>query len=129
MAITISKFHADILPDEGDVLRRLITEAGLDANEREAISSHAVDLVNAIRTAARPGIMESFLAEYGLSTEEGVALMCLAEALWQGAGRQQHSRSWHVENRGETAGGTGNPQGGRASNARNGAAVCAGGNH
>ena len=25
--------------------------------------------------------MEAFLAEYGLSTEEGVALMCLAEAL------------------------------------------------
>jgi RHH-type proline utilization regulon transcriptional repressor/proline dehydrogenase/delta 1-pyrroline-5-carboxylate dehydrogenase len=27
-----------------------------------------------------PGIMEQFLATYGLSTEEGVALMCLAEA-------------------------------------------------
>ena len=25
--------------------------------------------------------MEVFLAEYGLSTEEGIALMCLAEAL------------------------------------------------
>ena len=25
--------------------------------------------------------MQSFLAEYGLSTDEGVALMCLAEAL------------------------------------------------
>ena len=28
-----------------------------------------------------PGLMEVFLAEYGLSTDEGVALMCLAEAL------------------------------------------------
>ena len=27
------------------------------------------------------GLMEVFLAEYGLSTDEGVALMCLAEAL------------------------------------------------
>ena len=29
----------------------------------------------------RPGLMEVFLAEYGLSTKEGIALMCLAEAL------------------------------------------------
>jgi RHH-type proline utilization regulon transcriptional repressor/proline dehydrogenase/delta 1-pyrroline-5-carboxylate dehydrogenase len=33
------------------------------------------------RADTRPGLMEVFLAEYGLSTEEGVALMCLAEAL------------------------------------------------
>ena len=41
----------------------------------------AADLVNAIRHDSKPGLMEVFLAEYGLSTEEGVALMCLAEAL------------------------------------------------
>ena len=29
----------------------------------------------------KPGLMEVFLAEYGLSTDEGIALMCLAEAL------------------------------------------------
>ena len=34
-----------------------------------------------IRAGAQPGLMEVFLAEYGLSTEEGIALMCLAEAL------------------------------------------------
>jgi RHH-type proline utilization regulon transcriptional repressor/proline dehydrogenase/delta 1-pyrroline-5-carboxylate dehydrogenase len=34
-----------------------------------------------MRADTRPGLMEVFLAEYGLSTEEGVALMCLAEAL------------------------------------------------
>ena len=34
-----------------------------------------------VRGATTPGLMESFLAEYGLSTKEGVALMCLAEAL------------------------------------------------
>ena len=30
---------------------------------------------------ASPTVMEAFLAEYGLSTDEGVGLMCLAEAL------------------------------------------------
>jgi hypothetical protein len=32
--------------------------------------------------------MEVFLAEYGLSTDEGIALMCLAEALLRGARRR-----------------------------------------
>ncbi len=34
-----------------------------------------------IRSHSTPGLMEVFLAEYGLSTDEGIALMCLAEAL------------------------------------------------
>lgn len=38
-------------------------------------------MVRHIREEADPGLMEVFLAEYGLSTDEGIALMCLAEAL------------------------------------------------
>ncbi|HAG26821.1 MAG TPA: bifunctional proline dehydrogenase/L-glutamate gamma-semialdehyde dehydrogenase, partial [Rhodobacter sp.] len=34
-----------------------------------------------IRTHKSPALMEVFLAEYGLSNPEGIALMCLAEAL------------------------------------------------
>jgi len=34
-----------------------------------------------MRNSGNPGLMEMFLAEYGLSTNEGIALMCLAEAL------------------------------------------------
>lgn len=75
------KFDAPTLPNEADVLNRLVAEAGLDVADRQNISKHATTLVEKIRTATRPGIMESFLAEYGLSTDEGVALMCLAEAL------------------------------------------------
>jgi RHH-type proline utilization regulon transcriptional repressor/proline dehydrogenase/delta 1-pyrroline-5-carboxylate dehydrogenase len=48
---------------------------------RAAAQTRAVDLVKAIRGAGRPGLMEVFLSEYGLSTNEGIALMCLAEAL------------------------------------------------
>ncbi len=73
--------RADTLPDEAAVLRRLIAGAAIDAPTRAAIAEHAADLVRRVRGSSTPGLMESFLAEYGLSTREGVALMCLAEAL------------------------------------------------
>ena len=73
--------RAGTLPDEAGVVRRLVADAGLDAETRASISARAADLVRAVRGATDPGLMESFLAEYGLSTREGVALMCLAEAL------------------------------------------------
>ena len=63
------------------VLDRLVTQADLTAEQRAAISAAAAELVRRIRATTAPGLMEVFLAEYGLSTEEGVALMCLAEAL------------------------------------------------
>lgn len=69
------------LCDEGDALRRLIDQACLSEGTREKITSNAVDLISRLRGEASAGLMEVFLAEYGLSTEEGVALMCLAEAL------------------------------------------------
>jgi len=48
---------------------------------RAKISQHASAMVERLRAEAKPSMMELFLAEYGLSSEEGVALMCLAEAL------------------------------------------------
>ncbi|ROT94484.1 bifunctional proline dehydrogenase/L-glutamate gamma-semialdehyde dehydrogenase PutA [Marinobacter sp. R17] len=69
------------LADEYKVIRELIAGAQLSKAEREAITARAADLVRDVRSNARPTIMEKFLAEYGLTTKEGVALMCLAEAL------------------------------------------------
>ncbi len=69
------------LPDESDVLKRLVSDADLSTDERKRISVSAAQLVREIRENSDPGLMESFLAEYGLSTDEGIALMCLAEAL------------------------------------------------
>jgi RHH-type transcriptional regulator, proline utilization regulon repressor / proline dehydrogenase / delta 1-pyrroline-5-carboxylate dehydrogenase len=69
------------LADEATLVRALIAQAGLDAETRARISAAGADLVRRIRASVKPGLMEVFLAEYGLSTEEGVALMCLAEAL------------------------------------------------
>lgn len=67
--------------DEASLIELLATEADLDANLRERISEHAESLVSDVRGSSDPAMLESFLAEYGLSTDEGVALMCLAEAL------------------------------------------------
>ena len=66
---------------EDEALARLVALADLDPEARAAISARAADLVRAVRGASSPELMEVFLSEYGLSTKEGVALMCLAEAL------------------------------------------------
>ena len=68
-------------PDTDEVLDRLVVEANLSMKDRKQISGRAVELVKRIRKHGDPGLMEVFLAEYGLSTDEGIALMCLAEAL------------------------------------------------
>ncbi|WP_227010382.1 bifunctional proline dehydrogenase/L-glutamate gamma-semialdehyde dehydrogenase PutA [Pelagibius marinus] len=67
--------------DEAEVLQALTEMAALDAGARATVVERAAALVERIRAEARPGLMDVFLAEYGLSTDEGVALMCLAEAL------------------------------------------------
>ena len=67
--------------DQSAVLDALIAQAGLSESDRAAICASAAQLVRDIRSSTSPGMMEVFLAEYGLSTDEGVALMCLAEAL------------------------------------------------
>jgi len=69
------------LADEAALVRGLAASTGLDAARRAAVSAKAAELVRAVRAADDIGMMEAFLAEYGLSTKEGVALMCLAEAM------------------------------------------------
>ncbi len=66
---------------QAQCLARGMSGSHIDAYQRSRFSRHAVELIKAIRAHGEPSMMESFLAEYGLSSEEGVALMCLAEAL------------------------------------------------
>ena len=68
-------------PDEAETLRALVRSANLSPADRSRIAASGAELVQTIREAGHPGLMEVFLAEYGLSTDEGIALMCLAEAL------------------------------------------------
>ncbi|MEQ8399787.1 MAG: bifunctional proline dehydrogenase/L-glutamate gamma-semialdehyde dehydrogenase PutA [Roseitalea porphyridii] len=74
----IARLH---LADETDALDTMATRAPVDDALRAAAHSRAIALVRDIRKMDAPGLMEVFLAEYGLSTDEGIALMCLAESL------------------------------------------------
>ena len=67
---------------EFDIISELITLAKLTQNQVQSVGLRATDLVEHVR-AARKKItgIDSFLAEYSLSTDEGIALMCLAEAM------------------------------------------------
>ncbi len=75
------QIRASYLPDEDAAVKRLVEAVALSPEERKAITRRAVDLVKAVRGSSDPRLMEVFLSAYGLSTREGVALMCLAEAL------------------------------------------------
>ena len=76
-----ASIRAAILKEEAGAVRDCIAAAGLTGTDREAIVAQAVDLVRTVRASAGASVMQGFLVEYGLSTREGVALMCLAEAL------------------------------------------------
>ncbi|HEX5007160.1 MAG TPA: bifunctional proline dehydrogenase/L-glutamate gamma-semialdehyde dehydrogenase PutA [Hyphomonadaceae bacterium] len=68
--------------DEARRINELLTRPALDAAERRAAAAAARDLVLKARAETRrTGAMETFLEEFGLSNPEGLALMCLAEAL------------------------------------------------
>ncbi|WP_375255405.1 bifunctional proline dehydrogenase/L-glutamate gamma-semialdehyde dehydrogenase PutA [Yoonia sp.] len=75
------KIDLAMYQDETATVRALVETANLSDTDRARISTAAADLVRDIRASTEPGLMEVFLAEYGLSTDEGIALMCLAEAL------------------------------------------------
>ncbi len=67
---------------ETEALTDLLMRAPLSAAERAAVQSQAETLVRVARQGARRyGVVESFLQQFALSTPEGLALMCLAEAL------------------------------------------------
>ncbi len=74
--------NEDFLADEEAVVRRLANAARLEPSMQEAVQATAVSLVQAVRDApgGKSGL-DAFLREYDLSSQEGVLLMCLAEAL------------------------------------------------
>ena len=68
--------------DEVQCVEQLLAAVTLSPAERNAIVAEAAELVAATRQSRRrQGVVESFLQQFSLGTREGVALMCLAEAL------------------------------------------------
>ena len=71
-------YHAD----ETECVGQLLASLALSAKQRRRIAKTARQLVREIRADHHGhGGLDAFLQEYKLSSEEGVALMCLAEAL------------------------------------------------
>ena len=74
------QYHAD----ESDCVARLLDEVVVSDKQRRQIGDIARRLVEGIRADhSAHGGLDAFLREYRLSGEEGVALMCLAEALFR----------------------------------------------
>jgi RHH-type proline utilization regulon transcriptional repressor/proline dehydrogenase/delta 1-pyrroline-5-carboxylate dehydrogenase len=66
---------------EQECLPLLVKQAELPPAAMQTVRGLARDLVAALRAKGTHGLVESLLQEYALSSHEGVALMCLAEAL------------------------------------------------
>ena len=68
--------------DETEAVARLLAAAEIPSDACDRIAETARRLVAAVRRERHgKGGIDAFLAEYALSSQEGVALLCLAEAL------------------------------------------------
>ena len=68
--------------DEAEAVADLLRIAEMDADLKTRIHDTAADLVKRVRARkAEQSAVESFMRQYDLSSEEGVLLMCVAEAL------------------------------------------------
>ncbi|HET9046856.1 MAG TPA: bifunctional proline dehydrogenase/L-glutamate gamma-semialdehyde dehydrogenase PutA [Casimicrobiaceae bacterium] len=74
--------RAAFLADERSTVARLADHAAVDAAIGDAVGSQARQWVEGVRATQKVSVgVESFLHQYDLSTQEGVLLMCVAEAL------------------------------------------------
>ncbi|MBL4839100.1 MAG: proline dehydrogenase family protein, partial [Kordiimonadaceae bacterium] len=77
-----SEIRAQKQCDEQMLVEKLLTLSSLTVADRTAIETRAVHFVEQSRARSdKQPLLDAFLQEYGLSNEEGIALMCLAEAL------------------------------------------------
>ncbi len=71
-------YHAD----ETSLVKKLLASVRLELAAADRVNQRARSLVSAVRAKkAEQGLLDAFMQEYDLSSEEGVVLMCLAEAL------------------------------------------------
>lgn len=75
------QLRKNYLKDEKVAIEHLSEIANMSVVNRQTVAQRGAALVTHVRDGVKPSLMEAFLAEYGLSTKEGIALMCLAETL------------------------------------------------
>ena len=67
--------------DEKSYIRYLTERTEISQDSKIRIYSLAKQIIEKVRAGKSSTIIDAFMQQYGLSTEEGVALMCLAESL------------------------------------------------
>ena len=77
----LDTFSSYALADEKSTVQHLLTRTESLLAIDDAIRARAAGLIENQRTRGSGNTVEAFLQSYGLSTKEGVAMMCLAEAL------------------------------------------------
>jgi RHH-type transcriptional regulator, proline utilization regulon repressor / proline dehydrogenase / delta 1-pyrroline-5-carboxylate dehydrogenase len=78
----VSAFSAPYAEEDELLAAQLLAHAGLDTEAEARIDRRALRLIDAVRVKSiRIGGVEDLLREYSLSSEEGLALMVLAESL------------------------------------------------
>ncbi len=71
-----------LFADETSLVKELAAEALLNPDDKKRVADLAKLLVAAVRANRQSqGGIDAFMQEYSLSSEEGVVLMCMAEAL------------------------------------------------
>jgi RHH-type proline utilization regulon transcriptional repressor/proline dehydrogenase/delta 1-pyrroline-5-carboxylate dehydrogenase len=75
-----TKLRRAYRPDEEQVVPERIAQAGLDPAELGEAAATARTLVKGVR-GQKPSGIDAFLQAYDLGSDEGIAMMCLAEAL------------------------------------------------
>src|SRR5690349_5833495 len=80
-----ARITAACRPPESEALAPLLTQARLPADQAAEAHALAHRIAHQLRQrkhgGGRSGLVQGLLQEYALSSQEGVALMCLAEAL------------------------------------------------
>ena len=80
MAVDRTELRRAYRPDEEQVARERIEQARLPLDTAAEAAAIARTLVKGVR-AHKPSGLDAFLQAYDLGSDEGVAMMCLAEAL------------------------------------------------
>ncbi|MGQ5525302.1 bifunctional proline dehydrogenase/L-glutamate gamma-semialdehyde dehydrogenase PutA [Chitinimonas sp. PSY-7] len=78
---SFAAIKANLFRDEVQAVTALLPAARLSELAEKAVHVRALSLAQGVRQAASKNHFEAFLQSYGLGTEEGLALMALAEAL------------------------------------------------
>lgn len=82
MSLNLSQLNRYYHRDENEAVNDLLVAYAATGNHQAAIKSRARKMIETVRDKRRSfGGIDKFLNEFGLTTKEGIALMCLAEAL------------------------------------------------